>query len=76
MLILQYGLRLAGVEYEILDKKEDILNKIEELLEDSSLGVLVVSEKVYEMASERLEEIELKSKLPLILKIPDRHGSK
>ena len=76
MLILQYGLRLAGVEYEILDKKEDILNKIEELLADSSLGVLVVSEKVYEMASERLEEIELKSKLPLILKIPDRHGSK
>ena len=76
MLILQYGLRLAGVEYEILDKKEDILNKIEELLEDSSLGVLVVSEKVYKMASERLEEIELKSKLPLILKIPDRHGSK
>lgn len=76
MLILQYGLRLAGVEYEILDKKEDILNKIEELLADSSLGVLVVSEKVYEMASEQLEEIELKSKLPLILKIPDRHGSK
>ena len=76
MLILQYGLRLAGVEYEILDKKEDILNKIEELLEDSSLGVLVVSEKVYEMASEILEEIELKIKLPLILKIPDRHGSK
>lgn len=76
MLILLYGLRLAGIEYVVLEEKEEILHKIEELLEETNIGILAVTDKVYELAKEVLEEIELKRKLPLILKIPDRHGRK
>lgn len=76
MQILLYGLRLTGVEYVVLEEKEEILQKIEELVHEPNIGVLAVTDKVYELAKEVLEEIELKRKLPLILKIPDRHGRK
>ena len=76
MQILLYGLRLTGVEYVVLEEKEEILQKIEELVQEPNIGVLAVTDKVYELAKEVLEEIELKRKLPLILKIPDRHGRK
>ena len=73
---LPYGLRLAGAEYVVLGEQEAILQKIEELVQEPNIGVLAVTDKVYELAKEVLEEIELKRKLPLILKIPDRHGRK
>ena len=76
MQILLYGLRLTGVEYVVLEEKDEILQKIEELVQEPNIGVLAVTDKVYELAKEVLEEIELKRKLPLILKIPDRHGRK
>ena len=67
---------MTGVEYVVLEEKDEILQKIEELVQEPNIGVLAVTDKVYELAKEVLEEIELKRKLPLILKIPDRHGRK
>lgn len=67
---------MTGVEYVVLEEKEEILQKIEELVHEPNIGVLAVTDKVYELAKEVLEKIELKRKLPLILKIPDRHGRK
>lgn len=65
------GLRLAGVESFIIRKDEEILKKIDELSMLDDIAIINVTEKVYEIAKQKLDEITEKRQLPLILKIPN-----
>lgn len=65
------GLRLAGVESFIIRKDEEILKKIDELSMLDDIAIINVTEKVYEIAKHKLDEITEKRQLPLILKIPN-----
>ena len=65
------GLRLAGVQsFSIRDEKE-IKSKIEELSKDKDVGIINVTEEIYEIAKKEIEEILNKQELPLIIKIPN-----
>lgn len=65
------GLRLAGVQsFSIRDNKE-IKNKIIELSNDSDVGIINVTEEVYDIARSEIEKILEEKGLPLIVKIPN-----
>lgn len=63
------GLKLTGIQSIILTDKVDIDNRINEILKDKDIGILIVTENVYEISKERLEDIKNNKKLPLIVKI-------
>lgn len=65
------GLRLAGVESFFIRDEQKIKEKIKELSEDADVGIINVTEDVYEMARGELEKISKEKKLPLIVKIPN-----
>lgn len=65
------GLRLAGVQSFLIRDNEKIKKKILELSEDSDVGILNVTEEVYDIAKEEIEKIFNEKDLPLILKIPN-----
>ena len=63
------GLKLTGVDAVVLQEKSDVDEEIEKILKDNEIGVLVVTEKIYEMSQKRLNEIKEKLKTPLLVKI-------
>lgn len=70
----QIGLRLVGIEGEVVHKRRDFLELLETKLKDQSIGVILITTKLIELAPDVISEIKLKQRQPLIVEIPDRHG--
>ena len=69
------GMRLAGVEGEIAHGQKEAKTAVEKVLEDKKLGILLITEKLSFEIPEIIDEIKLNRKRPLVVEIPDRHGS-
>lgn len=65
------GLKLTGVETAVLKNRNDILSKIKEVEAREDIGILVLTESVYEMAKKEVENIRENKKTPLIVTIPN-----
>ena len=65
------GLKLAGIEYEVILEKEKIINKIQEILKDSSIGILGITDNICNILQNELKEIEENHNIPLIIRIPN-----
>ena len=62
------GLRLTGIETTVVSEKEKIDSEIDQVLQDQNVGVLIVTEAIYEMAKTKLEGIRQNTKLPLVVR--------
>ena len=69
------GMRLAGVEGEIAHGRKEAKAAVEKILEDRTLGILLITEKLSFEIPELIDEIKLNRRQPLLVEIPDRHGS-
>jgi len=69
------GMRLAGIDGVIAHSEQEINAELDKLLKDKEVGVLLITEKIGDLVEERVNEIKLNYPMPLIVKIPDRHGS-
>lgn len=69
------GMRLAGVEGEVAHGRKEAKEAVEKILEDKNLGILLLTEKLSFEIPELVDEIKLNRKQPLLVEIPDRHGS-
>ena len=65
------GLKLTGIDTEVLKEKEEILKKITEIEESENVGILVLTENIHEKVEKEVEEIRNNKKLPLIVTIPN-----
>ncbi len=70
------GMRLAGIEGVIVKNKIELMKKVNESLEDDTIGILIVTENILFMAEEEIMDIKLERAYPLIVEIPDRQGPK
>ena len=71
----QTGMRLAGVEGVVVHTPEDGKAAMEKVLDDKQIGILIVTEKVAGMLREYVDELKLSLSIPLLVEIPDRHGT-
>ncbi len=71
----QTGMRLAGVEGVVVHTPEDGKAAMEKVLADQQIGILIVTEKVAAMLREYVDELKLSLSKPLLVEIPDRHGT-
>ncbi len=69
------GMRLAGVEGAVVHEKEELKAELDKVLADSSIGILMLTEKFGREFPEIIDEVKLERRLPLIVEIPDRHGT-
>lgn len=69
------GMRLAGVEGEVVHGRREAKQAVEKILEDKDLGILLLTEKLSFEIPELVDDIKLNRKQPLLVEIPDRHGS-
>lgn len=70
------GLRLAGIDGIIVNEKSEVVKQFRSSLANKEIGILILTENIVDMLGDEVVEIKLKSKTPLIIEIPDRHGSK
>ena len=69
------GMRLAGVEGAVVHEKRELQNEIEKVLADKEIGILLLTEKFGRDFPDVIDEVKLNYKLPLVVEVPDRHGT-
>jgi len=69
------GMRLAGVDGVIVHQREEVKLALENALQDQDIGVLLLTEKFAHDFPDIIDEFRLSRKMPLLVEIPDRHGT-
>jgi V/A-type H+-transporting ATPase subunit F len=69
------GLRLAGIPGVIVHGPEETTEAVLDALKVPELGLLVVTEKAAAAAPEIVGHLRERGELPLVVVIPDRHGT-
>ena len=70
------AMRLAGINGVIVHEREEILEAMKQALDDSSIGILILTELILEKVEKEVMSLKLHRKYPLIVEIPDRHGKR
>ncbi len=72
----QTGMRLAGVEGVIVHEKEEFQQAMKAALMDKEIAILLICEKLVNLCPEFVAQQKINQKMPLIVELPDRHGSR
>jgi len=70
------GMRLSGVEGVVVHEREEILKELAKVKEKRDIGILLITELLAERVQLELNKMKLSRSLPIIVEIPDRHGSR
>ena len=69
------GMRLAGVDGVVVHVRKELRELLEKVLQDKSIGIVLLTEKFGREFPDILDEFRLERKIPLLIEIPDRHGT-
>lgn len=69
------GMRLAGVEGVVVHETEEVKEAFHQAIENKEIAVLLITEKLVDLVPQYIEEEKKAHSLPLVVELPDRHGS-
>lgn len=69
------GMRLVGIEGEIVRDRDTFLKRLEEVIIDPNISIVLVTTKLIDLAPNVISELKLRDTHSLIVEIPDRHGN-
>lgn len=69
------GLRLAGIEGVVVHTAQEARQAIADALSQKDVGILLITEKLASLCAEELSKIKQQRKVPLVVEMPDRHGT-
>ena len=69
------GMRLAGVDGVVVHEREELRKELETAMDDKNVGIILLTEKFGREFPDLLNEIKLERTFPLLIEIPDRHGT-
>jgi len=72
----EVGLRLAGIEGEVVSNADEMEAAFERVLKRHDIGIVLVTQLLGEMCPGLLVKLKREHPRPLIIEIPDRHGAK
>lgn len=71
----QMGMRLAGIEGIVIHTRDEVLQALEKAMHDEDIAVILMTTKLIQTCPDVISEIKLRQQKPLLVEIPDRHGS-
>lgn len=71
----QTGLRLAGIEGIVVHEKDEVRTALDEAFQKKEIAIVLITEKLVRLIPDYVKYLKLNRKLPLIVEIPDRHGT-
>ncbi len=69
------GFAIVGVAGKVARNAEEAQQAFAELLGDEETGIVIVTERVADMMRSTVDRYVFTESFPLIVEIPDRHGS-
>ena len=69
------GMRLAGVEGCVVHECGELREALERAIADKENGIILLTEKFGREFPDIVDDVKLNRRLPLIVEIPDRHGT-
>lgn len=69
------GMRLAGIEGEVIHDREGILKRLDELIQDPEIAIVLMTTKTINLVGDVVSNYKLNLAKPLIVEISDRHDS-
>ncbi len=69
------GLRLAGIDGVVAHTEDEVKKALGYAVNDGEIAILLITEKLAKSFPEFIKEVKLEHYKPLIVEIPDRHGS-
>lgn len=70
------GMRLAGIDGVVVHEREEAIKALREAMTDKSIGIILITEKLVELFPDVISDMKLNNSRPLIVEIPDRHGTR
>lgn len=71
----QMGMRIAGVEGVVAHTAAEVNEALDGAVSDEDIAVVLMTQKTAALCPERVYDIKLNCRRPLVVEIPDRHGS-
>lgn len=71
----QMGMRLAGIEGVVAHGRDEVLLALNEAIAKPDVAIVLMTTLSISTCPEIIAELKLKLQRPLIVEIPDRHGS-
>jgi V/A-type H+-transporting ATPase subunit F len=68
------GFGLVGVHGWAVNTAQEVHQALDEALEDPEAGIILVTEDVAELVSSRMDQLMLRSTVPLVVQIPGPQG--
>ncbi len=69
------GLRLVGVDGVVVHELQELKSELNKAIADKSIGIILITEDLSKQFPDIIKNVKLERKLPLIVEIPDRHGT-
>ena len=69
------GMRLVGVDGIVVHEWAELQKALEDTFADKSIGIVLLTEKFGREFPEIIDDVKLNRRFPLIVEIPDRHGT-
>lgn len=69
------GMRLAGVEGVVVHERNELKEALETTIANKEIGIILLTEKFGREFPDIIDDVKLNHKFPLIVEIPDRHGT-
>ncbi|MBZ4645710.1 MAG: V/A-type H+/Na+-transporting ATPase subunit [Clostridiales bacterium] len=69
------GMRLAGIEGVVVHEGHELKQVLDDVVHNKEIGIILITEKLVKLFPEYIKDIKLNYHTPLIVEIPDRHGT-
>ena len=69
------GMRLAGVDGIVVHERNELHDALLNVMSDPTIGIVLLTEILGQVFPDLVDEMKLQRKLPLLIEIPDRHGT-
>ena len=69
------GMRLSGIDGVVVHDTREFQKAFDAAVSDKDIAILLITQKLASLDPARIEKQKMTSQTPLIVQIPDRHGS-
>lgn len=69
------GMKLSGVNGVVVHTRPELKDELDKVLADKTIGIILITEKLSNEYPEIINDVKLNRRIPLIVEIPDRHGT-
>jgi len=71
----QMGMRLAGIEGVVVHEADEVKKALDDAIGNQDIAIILMTEKLIKLCEQKVYDLKLHKKRPLIVEIPDRHAT-